>query len=109
MEILSLIPAIVSVITLIVFFVLASNVSAIRKDLNQSNDKQLLLDYLKNYRLGKIEHARQNLQDMIYEDWLKNVSNVSSDQMRVTWLNKTKEKYKGYLEQVDLEWPEKLD
>jgi hypothetical protein len=53
MEIVTLITAVVSIITLIVFFTMASNISGIRSELQNKNYQDALIDYHTAAELGK--------------------------------------------------------
>lgn len=107
--IIDFLDAILPIITLIVFFVMASNLSKIKKSL-KPRQEDLTLEYQKLIAFGRKEEAKKILQDLIWFVYQDKVSTISSGSTyREDMLNDVKEEFSKRMKEVGLEWPEKLE
>lgn len=109
LNLLSAVSGVVSVIALIVFFVMAGNIAAIKKSISKKDEEELLYNFFRNQKLGRNDEAKRILEDLIYMEWRSEVFNIRAEEIRAKRLVELKEKYADYMQRVNMKWPELLD
>jgi len=105
-EIASIFFGIISVVGLIAFFIMASNIAAIRKSLNKTIGRNHSHDFERAMAFGQKDAARQSLEYLVFKGWYNSVKQMKNTQVRQINLEALKSKYLKHLKNLGMEWPE---
>ncbi|WP_286755493.1 hypothetical protein [Roseivirga sp. UBA838] len=99
--------AVVQLIALIVFFVMAYNVSKIAKS-KASSEEGWKNIYRKEITLGRNDKALNALHEALWIRYKEFVSGMGNHQIRVENVKSMRDEYEPKLKELGAEWPERL-